>query len=144
MPVTRHMCCVRFKCLCDKRNVIVEDSNNMVSRQNPQRILCNALLAPGGAENARRSTYRAPPCPRVNYRRFFLVLREHSQAKELVCRDVEATTRKSMSCSMREPTETAQSLGDDTHALLARPQWVREHRLRTACGPLWAQSLAHP
>ena len=102
----------------------------------PQRILCNALLAPGGAENANCRTHRAPLCPRANYCRCFLFLCERSQATELVCRDVEATKRKSMSCCMREPTETAQSLGDDTHAPLARPQLVREQRLRTECGPL--------
>ena len=71
VPVTRHMCCVRLRCLCVKRNVIVEDSNNMVSEQNPQRILYNALLAPGGAENASCSTHREPACPRANYRRCF-------------------------------------------------------------------------
>ena len=136
LPVTRHMCCVRLKCLCVKRNVIVEDSNNLVSQQNPQRILCNALLAPAGAETygAVRTEHR--PVPEHTLVDVFLVLREQSQAKELVCRDVEVTKGKSMSCCMCEPTETSQSLGDDRPALLARPLWVREHWMRTKCGPL--------
>ena len=37
----------------------------------PQRILCNALLATSGAENASCRTHRALPCPRANYRRCF-------------------------------------------------------------------------
>ena len=41
-----------------------------------------------------------------------------------------------MSCCMCEPMETAQSLGDDTHAVVARPKWAREHGLHTECGPL--------
>ena len=32
-----------------------------------------------------------------------------------------------MSCCMCEPTETAQSLGDDAHAVATRPKWAREH-----------------
>ena len=41
-----------------------------------------------------------------------------------------------MSCCMREPMETAQSHGDDTRAVVARPKWAREHGLHTECGPL--------
>ena len=37
----------------------------------------------------------------------------------------------SMSCCVYEPMETAQCLGDDTHAVIARPKWAREHGLRT-------------
>ena len=32
---------------------------------------------------------------------------------------------------MCEPVETAQSLGDDTPVVIARPKWAREHGLRT-------------
>ena len=39
----------------------------------------------------------------------------------------------SMSCCMRETVETAQSLGNDTHAVVARPKWAREHGLHTKC-----------
>ena len=41
-----------------------------------------------------------------------------------------------MSCCMREPMETAQSHGDDTRVVVARPKWAREHGLHTECGPL--------
>ena len=46
---------------------------------------------------------------------------------------------------MCEPVETAQSLGDDTHAVVKRPKWALEHERHTACGPLcwWVTSLAH-
>ena len=46
---------------------------------------------------------------------------------------------------MCEPMETAQSLGDDTHAVVKRPKWPSEHERHTACGPLcWlVTSLAH-
>ena len=37
---------------------------------------------------------------------------------------------------MCEPMETAESLGDDTHAVVARPKWAREHGLHTECGPV--------
>ena len=50
-----------------------------------------------------------------------------------------------MSCCMCEPTETAQSLSDDTHAVATRPKWAREHGLHAVCGLLrrWVASLAH-
>ena len=35
----------------------------------------------------------------------------------------------SMSCCMCEPMETAQSLGDDTHAVVLGPMWASEHGL---------------
>ena len=37
---------------------------------------------------------------------------------------------------MREPMQTAQSLGDDTQAVVARPKRAREHGLHTECGPV--------
>ena len=46
----------------------------------------------------------------------------------------------SMSC-MCEPVETAQSLGDDTHAVGTRPKWAREHGLHTSCGPFFVGGL---
>ena len=49
------------------------------------------------------------------------------------------------SSCMCEPMETAQSLGDDTHAVVTR---LRGHQSTgcTMCGPLrrWVESLAHP
>ena len=49
------------------------------------------------------------------------------------------------SSCMCEPMETAQSLGDDTHAVVTR---LRGHQSTdcTVCGPLrrWVESLAHP
>ena len=42
----------------------------------------------------------------------------------------------SMSCCMCKPMETAQSLGDDTHAVGARPKWASEHGIHTECGPV--------
>ena len=33
------------------------------------------------------------------------------------------------SCCKCEPMETGPSLGDDTHAVAARPEWAREHGL---------------
>ena len=32
---------------------------------------------------------------------------------------------------MRDPTETARPLGDDTHAVVARPKWAAVHGIRT-------------
>ena len=42
-------------------------------------------------------------------------------------------------------TDKAQSLGDDTHAAVARPKWTAEHGPRFVCGPLcwWVASLGH-
>ena len=37
----------------------------------------------------------------------------------------------STSCGMCEPRETAQFLGDDTHAVVNRPRWALEHGLHT-------------
>ena len=50
-----------------------------------------------------------------------------------------------MSCCMCEPSETAQSPGDDTHAVAARPKWIQEHGFHRVCGPFyrWVASLAH-
>ena len=47
-----------------------------------------------------------------------------------------------MSSCMCEPTKTAQSLGDDTHAVVTRLQGHQS----TVCGSLfrWVESLAHP
>ena len=44
-----------------------------------------------------------------------------------------------------ESTETAQSFGDDTRAMIAQSEEVWEHGLRTKCGPLrqWTESLTH-
>ena len=39
-----------------------------------------------------------------------------------------------MSCCMCEPKETAQSLGDDTHAVVKRPRWASEYGQHTWCG----------
>ena len=43
-----------------------------------------------------------------------------------------------------EPTETARSLGDDTHAVGTRPKWAPEHGLHRGVVPLcrWVASLA--
>ena len=51
----------------------------------------------------------------------------------------------SMSCCTCEPMETAQSLGDDTHAVGTRPKWARKHGLRIWCGPScrWVARVAH-
>ena len=50
-----------------------------------------------------------------------------------------------MSSCICEPLETAQSLGDDTHAVVTR---LKEHQSthRTVCGSWrrWVESLAHP
>ena len=40
-----------------------------------------------------------------------------------------------MSSCMCEPVETAQSLGDDTYAVVTRPKWAREQGLHKVCGP---------
>ena len=37
----------------------------------------------------------------------------------------------SMFCCMCEPVETAQSLGDDTYAVVRRSEGAQEHGLRT-------------
>ena len=39
------------------------------------------------------------------------------------------------SCCMCEPMETAQSLGDDTHAVVIRLTWAREHGLHRGVVP---------
>ena len=41
-----------------------------------------------------------------------------------------------MFCCMCEPMETAQSLGDDPHAVGTQPKWAREHGPHSLCGPL--------
>ena len=41
-----------------------------------------------------------------------------------------------MSCCMREPMETAQCLGDDTHAAVARPKQASEHGLECGVVPV--------
>ena len=46
-----------------------------------------------------------------------------------------------MSCCMCEPTETAQSLGDDTHAVVKRPRTASEHGFHTKCGSLCVSGL---
>ena len=46
-----------------------------------------------------------------------------------------------MSCCMCEPTETAQSLGDDTHAVVKRPRRASERGLHTKCGSLCVSGL---
>ena len=47
---------------------------------------------------------------------------------------VEALKKHPMSCCMCEPTETAQSLGDEAHAAVKRPKSASEHGLHTKCG----------
>ena len=42
-----------------------------------------------------------------------------------------------MSCCVCEPTEKAQSVGDDTHAVVA-PKWAPEHVLRTGVRSVWS------
>ena len=42
---------------------------------------------------------------------------------------------------MCEPVETAQSLGDDTHVVVARPKWAREHGSHTECGHVVSMGL---
>ena len=46
---------------------------------------------------------------------------------------VEALKKHPMSCSMCEPTDTAQSLGDDAHVAVKRPKSASEHGLHTKC-----------
>ena len=46
-----------------------------------------------------------------------------------------------MSCCMCEPTETAQSLGDDIRAVVKRSRRASEHGLHTKCGPLCVSGL---
>ena len=41
-----------------------------------------------------------------------------------------------MSCCVCELMETAPSSGEDTHAVVKKPKWAREHRLHTKCGPM--------
>ena len=50
-----------------------------------------------------------------------------------------------MSSCMCEPMETAQSLGDDTHAVVTRLEG-HQSTDRTVCGSWrwWVESLAHP
>ena len=57
---------------------------------------------------------------------FWIVVfeRERYQTKDSVRLDVEAASEIPMSCCMCEPMETAQSLGDDTHAVVTRPKWA--------------------
>ena len=57
--------------------------------------------------------------------------REHSQAWEKFREDVEDST---VCCCMCEPQETAQSLGDDTYAVLGRPRW----RSSSDCAVAWS------
>ena len=51
----------------------------------------------------------------------------------------------SICCCMYEPTETAQSLGDDTHAVATRSKEAWKHGQHTERGPpcQWVAGLAH-
>ena len=59
--------------------------------------------------------------------------REPSRAEET---ERGGASDMSMSCCMCEPMETAPSLGDDTHAVGARPKWTREHGIHAERGPI--------
>ena len=61
-----------------------------------------------------------------------------------VRQDVEALKEMPIPSCMCEPVVTAQSLGDETHAVVTRPQWAGEHGQHTWCGPLcrWVENLA--
>ena len=48
-----------------------------------------------------------------------------------VRQDVEALKEMPIPCCMCEPVVTAQSLGDETHAVVTRPRWAREHGQHT-------------
>ena len=48
-----------------------------------------------------------------------------------VRQDVEALKEMPTPCCMCEPVVTAQSLGDETHAVITRPQWAGEHGQHT-------------
>ena len=50
----------------------------------------------------------------------------------------------SIFCCMREPMETTQSLGDDTHAVVTLLIWASGHGQHTVCGFIcrWVASLA--
>ena len=58
--------------------------------------------------------------------------RQRFPTRGVVRLHVEARRKHPMSCCMREPTGTAQSLGDDAHAVVKRPK--HEHGLHTKCG----------
>ena len=48
-----------------------------------------------------------------------------------VRQDVEALKEMPTPCCMCEPLVTAQCLGDETHAVVTRPQWAGEHGQHT-------------
>ena len=64
--------------------------------------------------------------------------RERCETKEVVRRDVEGALEMCMSCCMREAMETAQSPGDDAHAVGIRPKWARSRTtlsvIQCVCG----------
>ena len=74
--------------------------------------------APGGAENTRCHTDKMTTMSQGKLSPIFVGAPRCGGALEM-----------SMSC-MCEPVETAQSLGDDTHAVGTRTKWAREHGLQ--------------
>ena len=60
------------------------------------------------------------------------------QAEEQVRLDIEAPRVMTIGRYMSEPLWTAQSLGDDTHAVAMRRSWAREHGLHSV---VWSVNL---
>ena len=93
--------------------------------------LCeNISLAPGGVENTSCKHVQRTSCHSGIYRQFSdrgFLIRERSLANETV------RWLTTSSC-MYEPMETAQSPGDDTHAVVTRP---KGHQC-TDCAAVWS------
>ena len=86
-------------------------------------------VAPGGAEDTRWDTYSAED-NRVLGGIIANVLNRGFQTRTLPDNGIGAPQmwrrlgNVSTFCCMCEPLETAQSLGDDTHAVVTRPRWA--------------------
>ena len=104
---------------------------------------------PTGRKNTRWNTHQRPLCLSGSYRQFFCRIvvfrRERCSNRGIGATRCGGAIETPMSCCMCEPMETAQSLGDDTHAVVKRPKWAWEYGIDTERGPpcRWVASLAH-
>ena len=86
-------------------------------------------LAPGGEDNTPCNSHRGLRCLQEHHGQF-LDRGFHGEESRTNgnCRGGGAKEMPT-SCCMCEPLETAQSLGDDTHAVVSRPKSASEHGL---------------
>ena len=96
-------------------------------------------VAPGGAENTHCNTHKRHQCLRRNYRQFF-----GSSFTDVNGVQTERTERPDVEAPQKYPSPAACAshwrqpslFGDDTHAVVTRPKWAREHGVHTEWSPM--------